>query len=115
MTNEQISKALEHAVYLCTESMRGEDAVTEAATLAKVVNADSFHRAVNVIAEIIPGRNKPSTISPEAEALVALLTLIRELHNEVDCRIQHGADSNGHLEYIRNTLKTILTESKMTP
>ena len=25
--------------------------------------------------------------------------------NEIDCRIEHGADSNGHLEAIRNLFK----------
>ena len=25
--------------------------------------------------------------------------------NEIDCRIEHGADSNGHLEAIRNMFK----------
>jgi len=28
----------------------------------------------------------------------------RELYSEVDCRIEHGADSNGHLEYVRAAL-----------
>ena len=28
----------------------------------------------------------------------------RELYGEVDCRIEHGADSNGHLEYVRAAL-----------
>lgn len=26
----------------------------------------------------------------------------RRILNEIDCRIEHGADSNGHLEAIRN-------------
>lgn len=28
------------------------------------------------------------------------------IFNEIDCRIEHGADSNGHLEAIRNLFKT---------
>jgi hypothetical protein len=27
------------------------------------------------------------------------------IFNEIDCRIEHGADSNGHLEAIRNLFK----------
>ncbi len=26
---------------------------------------------------------------------------LRSLHNEVDCRIEHGAETGGHLEYVR--------------
>ena len=29
--------------------------------------------------------------------------------NEIDCRIEHGADSNGHLEAIRNLFKERLS------
>ena len=29
---------------------------------------------------------------------------LRELLNEVDCRIEHGAQSGGHLEYVRERL-----------
>lgn len=29
---------------------------------------------------------------------------LRSLHNEVDCRIEHGAESGGHLEYVRGKL-----------
>jgi hypothetical protein len=31
-----------------------------------------------------------------------------DLHYEVDCRIAHGADSGGHLEYVREKLNDIL-------
>lgn len=30
---------------------------------------------------------------------------IVRLYSEIDCRIEHGADSNGHLEYVRNKLR----------
>lgn len=30
---------------------------------------------------------------------------LREILNEIDCRIEHGADSNGHLEAIYNLFK----------
>jgi hypothetical protein len=29
---------------------------------------------------------------------------IGRIRNEIDCRIEHGADSNGHLEAIRNMI-----------
>jgi len=33
---------------------------------------------------------------------------IRDLRNEVNCRIEHGADSNGHLEFVQSRLDVIL-------
>lgn len=33
---------------------------------------------------------------------------IRLLYNEVDCRIEHGAESGGHLEFVRQQLHYIL-------
>lgn len=34
---------------------------------------------------------------------------ILELFNEVDCRIQHGSNDNGHLNYVRSKLAKVLT------
>lgn len=36
---------------------------------------------------------------------------LNALYNEVDCRVEHGADSNGHLEYVRKELLKILLEA----
>lgn len=33
---------------------------------------------------------------------------ILSLYNEVNCRVQHGAESNGHLPYVEECLKEIL-------
>ena len=33
--------------------------------------------------------------------------LIRDLHSEVDCRIEHGAESEGHLDYVLGKLQKI--------
>lgn len=33
-----------------------------------------------------------------------LLLMIGQIRNEIDCRIEHGADSNGHLEAIRDMI-----------
>jgi len=38
--------------------------------------------------------------------------LISDLYNEVDCRIEHGAESGGHLEYVRERLKVIASLDK---
>ena len=38
----------------------------------------------------------------------SLADKIRYLNSEVDCRIQHGAESGGHLEYVREQLVRIL-------
>tara|TARA_B110000967_G_scaffold119437_1_gene122124 strand:- start:352 stop:513 length:162 start_codon:yes stop_codon:yes gene_type:complete len=37
---------------------------------------------------------------------------IRNLRNEVNCRIEHGANSGGHLDYVQNELDEILKEIK---
>lgn len=34
---------------------------------------------------------------------------ISVLLNEIDCRIEHGAESNGHLNYVHKELKKILS------
>lgn len=55
-------------------------------------------------------------ISKEAEKDVATLSqltndreqALRWLHSEVDCRIEHGAESGGHLEFVRAALAEIL-------
>lgn len=31
-----------------------------------------------------------------------------DLFTEIDCRIEHGADSNGHLKYVHRRLKELL-------
>jgi hypothetical protein len=33
-----------------------------------------------------------------------LLLMIGRIRSEIDCRIEHGADSKGHLEYIRDMI-----------
>jgi len=38
----------------------------------------------------------------------AKLDPLRELYSEVDCRIEHGAESGGHLEYVRTKLREII-------
>lgn len=40
--------------------------------------------------------------------VVTLAGGLRDLHNEVDCRIEHGAESNGHLEYVRFRLAALI-------
>ena len=34
---------------------------------------------------------------------------IFRLRNEINCRIEHGADSNGHLEYVQKVLDSIFS------
>lgn len=38
----------------------------------------------------------------------ALKSQVRGLRNEVNCRIEHGADSGGHLEAVQDFLDSIL-------
>lgn len=37
-----------------------------------------------------------------------ILMEVQGLRAEVNCRIEHGADSGGHLEYVQNKLDAIL-------
>ena len=37
---------------------------------------------------------------------------ILKLRNEVNCRIEHGAESGGHLEYVQLKLDDILPETR---
>lgn len=53
------------------------------------------------------------TMSPLPEELPERIETVPRhpivgLYNEIDCRIEHGAESGGHLEYVRQTLKVIL-------
>jgi hypothetical protein len=41
---------------------------------------------------------------------VTLADDVRALHAEVDCRIGHGAESGGHLEYVRTRLAAMRDE-----
>jgi len=47
-------------------------------------------------------------VREEIQELKEIADLIKDkifdLRNEIDCRIEHGADSNGHLEYVRAEL-----------
>ena len=43
------------------------------------------------------------------QAAEALRDSILKLKTEVNCRIEHGAESGGHLEYIQNKLEELLS------
>lgn len=43
----------------------------------------------------------------EKEELEKVYFEIHKLWGEIDCRIEHGANSNGHLEFVRNELTNI--------
>lgn len=40
---------------------------------------------------------------------------LRKLNIEIDCRIEHGANSGGHLEYVRTKLNELLAEIGEAP
>src|SRR4051794_39464992 len=39
-----------------------------------------------------------------AAPAISTVQFLRELHNEIDCRIEHGVETGGHLEYVRTKL-----------
>ena len=51
-------------------------------------------------------------IQDELMALQTLRDGVIHLRNEIDCRIQHGADSNGRLEYVKTWLDSLPYFSK---
>ena len=65
-----------------------------------------------VIQDAIEGKNLFPIHSLEAFKkevdIEVLVAKIQDLRNEVNCRIEHGAESGGHLEYIQNKLDEIL-------
>jgi len=52
-----------------------------------------------------------SETAPDPRA-VELARSVHALRTEVNCRIEHGADSGGHLEYMMTRLDAILRESE---
>ena len=46
------------------------------------------------------------------EALASMTASVRLLGNEVNCRIEHGAESGGHLEYVQRYLDRIVVEKE---
>jgi hypothetical protein len=49
-----------------------------------------------------------SALSRRVKELEAIEKIVKWLENEVDCRIEHGAESGGHLEYVRDKLREAL-------
>lgn len=52
-------------------------------------------------------RERLATLPGSGSRESTLEQALRELHNEVDCRIEHGAESGGHLEYVRDRLAAL--------
>jgi DNA repair ATPase RecN len=48
----------------------------------------------------------------DAAAYESLLNDVRTIYNEVDCRIEHGASSSGHLEYVKARIEGIITKNR---
>lgn len=40
-----------------------------------------------------------------------ILSRLRLLRNEIDCRIEHGVDCGGHLTYVMSALESIIKEA----
>ena len=49
-------------------------------------------------------------IKMPADQSGSALEAIRQLRNEVNCRIEHGAESGGHLEFVQTKLDEITTQ-----
>jgi hypothetical protein len=79
--------------------------------MAAIASVNAKHRkttpTIETVAEYLnsgePGRSE----SP----CYGLIDAVRALHAEVDCRIEHGATSGGHLEYVRCKLADMLRKA----
>lgn len=49
-------------------------------------------------------------LGEENRQLKSMLAQCRDLRSEIDCRVQHGAESGGHLEYVLQELNQILAK-----
>jgi len=88
------------------EGVRSARAALDALVVERDEARAAYQREVEAF-RALGGSNLMQAIA-RAEAAEARVTELeqqrRELYSEVDCRIEHGADSNGHLEYVRAAL-----------
>lgn len=68
----------------------------------KCVDAESYKTAEALLDDLLELAKERDEIRKQRDE--ARLQVER-IFNEIDCRIEHGADSNGHLEAIRNLFK----------
>ena len=87
------------------------DLARRAKAFDAIASVNAKHRkttpTIETVAEYLnsgePGRSE----SP----CYGLIDAVRALHAEVDCRIEHGATSGGHLEYVRCKLADMLRKA----
>jgi len=53
---------------------------------------------------------RPLPTESRQSAYQRLRQQLLELRSELDCRIEHGAESGGHLEYVLDSLRSVLEE-----
>jgi hypothetical protein len=109
-------EALEAGLGVTDEIIDGLVAERDEAVKGRTLAAEWFAaeraRAEASEAEVVVQHQRlldlDETLTAEIRGAVARVTELeqqrRELYSEVDCRIEHGADSNGHLEYVRAAL-----------
>lgn len=90
------------------------------APAAARTGADDWNRNER---DIIEACVRAASVSPDlrAAALAELARLraahqtqqeaLRDLYSEIDCRVEHGAESGGHLEYVRERLRALAAVS----
>jgi hypothetical protein len=79
--------------------------------MAAIASVNAKHRksapTVETVAEYMASGEPGRSESP----YYGLIDAVRSLHAEVDCRIEHGATSGGHLEYVRCKLADMLRKA----
>lgn len=71
-------------------------------------NLEQPHALPHVPTETVYISPAPSSLAAPAGSADSLRADVLHLLNEVNCRIEHGANSNKHLEYVEACLRQIL-------
>jgi FtsZ-binding cell division protein ZapB len=113
---EEKSKAM--TFHAEVERLRAERDALQSPTSIMVRLDDGWISPMNAVREITRLRAEVAALKAERDlyaAEIARVTAERDalqlrwqrLHGEIDCRIEHGANSNGHLEAIRKMMREV--------
>ena len=90
----------------CAVEMRDKAVANTGSKLAQVTKErDEARIAVGECGRAIAQNLRD--INALGSRVEALANHVRNLYSEVDCRIEHGVETGGHLEYVREQLRGI--------
>lgn len=117
LTDAQMVKVLKQELAIQAMAFDGKmkNVAEQVGEIMKMVRPDEKiednHNKCEYLLNRIENLQKANTlIGKDYENLLNELTRLR---SEVDCRISHGAESNGHLEYVRDAIDRIRGQFKV--